>query len=393
MKTSAVFTILLCLLFISNPADTMAAPPQALPASAAPLILQQTVPDTLQRRCYDIREEIDCPKPGSPFYGQDGSYAVNVPEYELDEINGAEILVDHTTGLTWLRRPAQEQMTWDEAIDYADGLEAAGQDDWRLPLKRELQSILSFGHSVSPLEPPVDNGEPDRPTSPDRPCAWTLTNLKFPSLHAKAICLDDNHGTLSNKYEKKYVYLVRGPSPGQVETGRFKAAGDGTVKDLSTGLTWQQGESLPLNWQKALAHCENLELGEFDDWRLPTVKELSSLVDENRINPALNPKYFPGARAMPYWTGTTLNNHPAFAWYVKFDNGLEYPGGYKGRKYLVRAVRGGKLEHPAPALPAFLQPPEPLEAEQDELETTPQNREEEQTREFLEPYPLDPDNY
>jgi hypothetical protein len=334
---------------------------------------------------------VDCPAPGNPYYGQDGSVFVNVPHYELDTVDGDEILIDHTTGLTWLRHPAPELLTWSEAIDHADELEAAGYDDWRLPHKRELVGILSFGHTEPTLALPEEVEETNRPPTPESHCAWTLTNLKFPSLHAKAVCLDDNHGTLSNKYEKKYVYVVRGLSINQEFPGRFLANQDGTITDQATGLMWQQNEVLPRNWEQALAYCEKLELGEHTDWRLPTIKELSSLVDENRINPAVDTTAFPGARAVPYWSSTTFTGHAGFAWYVKFGNGLEYNGGYKGRRYLVRAVRGGTVQSQPPELPAFLQPVEPPAME--EMEPGREPRPEEENNEFLEPYPLDPDDY
>jgi len=56
--------------------------------------------------------------------------------------------------------------------------------------------------------------------------------------------------------------------------------GDGTVTDNNTGMLWQQ---TPKNDRKqyadALAYCDSLELGNRDDWRVPSIKELYSLAD------------------------------------------------------------------------------------------------------------------
>src|SRR5512139_1692809 len=54
--------------------------------------------------------------------------------------------------------------------------------------------------------------------------------------------------------------------------------GNGIVRDNVTGLEWQQGNA-PGNytWQHAMDYCDNLNLGGYYDWRLPTVKELCSL--------------------------------------------------------------------------------------------------------------------
>jgi hypothetical protein len=63
--------------------------------------------------------------------------------------------------------------------------------------------------------------------------------------------------------------------------------------DHATGLAWQYDESLELvNWEEALAHCEALELGGFTDWRLPSVRELQSIVNHGYLPPALNPAVF-----------------------------------------------------------------------------------------------------
>jgi hypothetical protein len=347
-----------------------------------------TVPDTVQRLCYDTRTAIPCPKQGSPFYGQDAGYSINAPTYELINENQEEVIIDHTTGLSWQRLPDGVQRTWSEAIDYTDALELAGFNDWRLPEKQELQSILSYGSIPSPLLPPPSEAAAGRQGQAS-PAAWTLTTRLFPGLTAKAIRLDDNRGIIGDKYEKKYVYAVRGPA---LAFGKFQDNGNGTVTDEMTGLMWQADETLPLNWKQALAYCGKLELGGLTDWRLPTIKELSTLVDESNINPAIDTAFFPATGSAPYWTSTTFNGHPGFAWYVRFDNGLEYNGGYKGRRYFIRAVRGGTIAA-SPAEPSILPRPIPEEKAPRVMPEKPQTPDTEDM-DMLEPYPLDPDaNY
>jgi len=60
---------------------------------------------------------------------------------------------------------------------------------------------------------------------------------------------------------------------------RFEDNGDGTVTDLNTGLVWQQSVGEKMTWDDAMAGAADLSLGGHTDWRLPTVKELYSLVD------------------------------------------------------------------------------------------------------------------
>jgi len=53
---------------------------------------------------------------------------------------------------------------------------------------------------------------------------------------------------------------------------------DGTITDLNTGLTWQKMMQEKMTYEEALQAAESLELGGYDDWRIPTIKELYSLI-------------------------------------------------------------------------------------------------------------------
>jgi hypothetical protein len=131
-------------------------------------------------------------------------------------------------------------------------------------------------------------------------------------------------------------------------TGGYTDNGDGTVTDTSTDLTWQQvGFSNTQTWEQALAYCEGLSLASHTDWRLPTIKELLSLLDHSRYNPAINTTYFPNAVSYGYWSSNTYASITHFAWFVYFSSGVATT--YKdGGSYYVRAVRGGQpqpLDH------------------------------------------------
>jgi len=60
---------------------------------------------------------------------------------------------------------------------------------------------------------------------------------------------------------------------------RYQDNGDGTVTDLVTGLMWQQDPGEKITYSQAVAGAEGLTLGGYTDWRLPTIKELYSLID------------------------------------------------------------------------------------------------------------------
>ena len=125
--------------------------------------------------------------------------------------------------------------------------------------------------------------------------------------------------------------------------------GDWTVTDTSTGLIWEvktddgsiRDKDNRFTWQEVLAYCEALDLGGHTDWRLPTIKELRSLVDYTQYSPAINRDFFPNTVSSDYWSSTTDASYTGYAWSVGFHGGGDGSSG-KGHGYYVRAVRGGQ---------------------------------------------------
>jgi hypothetical protein len=83
-----------------------------------------------------------------------------------------------------------------------------------------------------------------------------------------------------------YVRAVRGNTYGEND---FEDNGDGTLTDHATGLMWQQADSgRGVDWEDALAYAESSTAAGYNDWRLPNVKELQSIVDYTRCPSARN---------------------------------------------------------------------------------------------------------
>ncbi|MCI5225488.1 MAG: DUF1566 domain-containing protein [Candidatus Electrothrix sp. AX2] len=78
-----------------------------------------------------------------------------------------------------------------------------------------------------------------------------------------------------------------------------------------------------------------------NDWRMPTIKELESLVNYGRSNPAIDTNYFPNAVSSAVWSGSPYVNDPDGAWFVGFNDSHSY-GGSSGTSHAVRLVRGGQ---------------------------------------------------
>ncbi|MBD0777621.1 DUF1566 domain-containing protein [Maribacter sp. ANRC-HE7] len=83
---------------------------------------------------------------------------------------------------------------------------------------------------------------------------------------------------------------------------------DETVTDNVTGLMWQKIPTTDeFTWEEAKEYCENLELGGYDDWRMPSAKELFSISDFSNGWPYLNINYFylasgETSKDEQYWT-------------------------------------------------------------------------------------------
>ena len=115
------------------------------------------------------------------------------------------------------------------------------------------------------------------------------------------------------------------------------------VRDSETGLMWQDNEDVKTTeriWQDSINYCENLTFAGYSDWRLPDVKELSSIVDDTKYNPAIY-SVFRNTAASYYWSSTSVASNASFAWGVDFSYGHVYDNA-KANSYYARCMRSGQ---------------------------------------------------
>jgi Protein of unknown function (DUF1566) len=146
-------------------------------------------------------------------------------------------------------------------------------------------------------------------------------------------------------------------------TPRFTDRGDGTVRDNLTGLIWLKNANCfgARLWAQALTAANTLASGRCGlsdrsvpgDWRLPTIRELHSLLDFDFANPALSNAAgtghwmegdaFSGLDADDefVWSSTTHTFSPNNAWIVRWSDGFTFGQNSKGSGAIVWPVRGG----------------------------------------------------
>ena len=336
MRTTQVLTMSFTLMVV------------VLQASAEEARRTYPIVDTGQQRCYNDRHEISYAQAGQAFSGQDAQYVGNTPKYRN---NGDGTVTDLVTGLMWQADPGRK-MTCARAVQGAAKCRLGDHTDWRLPTIKELYSLILF--SGTHPDPRSDNTASQRPFIDTRyfkfkygnpadgdriiDSQWaTSTRYVSTTMHGDATMFGVNFADGRIKGypiimprlrsgKTFYVIYVRGnPKYGK---NQFVDNGDGTITDRATGLTWMQVDSGhlragkkrdgKLNWQEALVWAEQLEYAGYDNWRLPNIKELQSIVDYARSpdtthSPAIDPIFKTtsitieeGRKDYPFfWSSTT----------------------------------------------------------------------------------------
>jgi uncharacterized protein DUF1566/galactose oxidase-like protein/Kelch motif protein len=300
-------------------------------------------------------------------------------------------VTDKLSGLIWAKNGnlAAGMKTWQQALDYIKTLNSGnylGYNDWRLPNRNELESLVNkqLSHSAQWLN---TQGF----TNVQANWYWSSSTYADYTFSAWYVYMYAGRVSYNVKGGNGYVWPVRSgqsgtltlPKTGQTDcydasgasrtcsgTGedgeqqigtawpstRFNdnsiaVAGNLTVTDKLTGLIWAKNGNLAagaITWQQALDYIKTLNsssgyLGH-NDWRLPNRNELESLVNQQQPNSVqwLNTQGFTNVRADYYWSSSTYANDPYSAWGVLMVDGYVSYNGKAGNGY-VWPVRSGQV--------------------------------------------------
>ncbi len=89
----------------------------------------------------------------------------------------------------------------------------------------------------------------------------------------------DNFSEIAPPKPGRPFYGQDAQHPGPAQS--YRDNGDGTISDLNTGLMWVRARGAMLTWDAARAGAGACGVGGYRDWRMPTIKELYSLINFN----------------------------------------------------------------------------------------------------------------
>jgi len=144
-----------------------------------------------------------------------------------------------------------------------------------------------------------------------------ITTFSFAQSVTKTMNLLPDTGqnlSYTNTFGEDNDYNINVPS--------YTNNGNGTITDNITGLMWQQVDGGEMTIENAFIYADNLVLGGYSDWRLPTPRESFSILNHQNINPALNTTYFTNTNADYWWTNTYQAGDNTKVWCTNAGGGI-----------------------------------------------------------------------
>ena len=244
-----------------------------------------------------------------------------------------------------------------------------GRDKWRLPTLSELTGLVDY--SISFPGPTIDQQRfPNTasqfywsatPSADNQDSAWGMgfvfgyNYAYFKSDHGRVRLVHDPlppQAPLETRFNKKDSREQLHPAITPTSpTHAFIDNGNGTVTDQRTGLIWMRcpvgqewqepncrGQALAQNIQLFRQITTDFHYAGHNDWRIPDIKELSSITELARTNPAINVAIFPDTAALSFWSNTVFANDANKQWLVQFHFGENHVDD-KSVRALMRLVR------------------------------------------------------
>ncbi len=260
------------------------------------------------------------------------------------------------TGQLWeVKTSSNYQNTYNlsEAEEYAgqaadDGL--CGSTDWRVPTIQELLTISDKTQSTQALNPDY---------FPFAGSGYYFSKTQHNQNSDNMWVFAATTGETSDLFKENtaLVRLVSGNKLSKSSYTKLDAQGNppdsdadlACIRDENSGLIWEVKTSD--NWGESYSYTDAGNYSQtanasslcgYNDWRLPDIEELATLVDYEKEQPAIDSEYFPNTLSDSYWSASPHATSSSQAWAVNFGNG-RVVAATQSSTYAVRLVRGGNL--------------------------------------------------
>jgi hypothetical protein len=239
---------------------------------------------------------------------------------------------DKDTSLMWQDDNATYEMSknFEDATSYCDELIIGQYEDWRVPSLDELFTIVD----INKTNPALKNGL----LYLSAQSYWSSDIYENNQTLAMGINFYDGSDGISYKTTSRALKCVRGNSI--AKTTYTRVDGQNLVSNDNNQTLWQDDEIVDsrfLTFDEAKTYCNDLNLSNHTNWRLPDITELRSIVDRENSNPAIKSAFSNSVNGF-FWSSSEYAPNQEKIWSILFTDGNDYQHLKSDRGY-VRCIK------------------------------------------------------
>ncbi len=218
--------------------------------------------------------------PASGEFPNPVSYNIETPGVIIDNVT--HLMWENGTTARAIKSNYNAQLTCDE-------LATAGFGDWRLPSRIELVSLLDF----TKFHPTIDSVFPANTGT-----LWSSTPMERDKNLRWTVGFSEGLTGTTHAGNALSWLCVRNTRPPTCTAKRFVVSEVGWVNDVLTKLTWRLAIDTGKTWIEGDKICTSI----VPSARLPTVKELQTIIDDKAMNPLADPIFGLDGSVNEFWT-------------------------------------------------------------------------------------------
>ena len=208
------------------------------------------------------------------------------------------VLKDTMTNLYW--KNTENSLSHARAKKQCESISDLNKN-WRLPTTLELAGLINF-NAFPTVDPEVE------PILFTRNAAVQVWASEISGTEEFYYYVNFKTGLNASQVNSEYLHTlcVSGTSP----VSLFKKFNEYVI-DEKRELMWQDGSGTKvrtsITWDESIAYCNTLNWAGYDDWRVPNMSEVFTILDYSRVTHQIK-EFSVASRAM--WSSTSLSSHP-----------------------------------------------------------------------------------